>query len=46
MRVLETAFDATDEALAVRIAEKSYPGGGKSLAAMLDDIRHQRPVKV
>jgi hypothetical protein len=39
-------FEPADEALAVAMAEKSYPGGGRSLAEMLDDIRNARPVKV
>jgi hypothetical protein len=46
MRVLDKKFGAADEELAVRIAELSYPGAGRDLAALLDDIRHQRPVRV
>jgi hypothetical protein len=45
-RVLVKAFTAADEKLAVKIAEKTYPGGGADLARMLDDLRHERPVKV
>jgi hypothetical protein len=46
MRVLDKKFVPADEALAVAIAERSYPGGGRNLAEMLDDIRNARPVKV
>jgi hypothetical protein len=46
MRVLDKKFGPADEKLAVRIAEHAYPGGGQNLAEMLDDIRHQRTVKV
>lgn len=46
MSVLLQAFDAADEKMAVEIAEKAYPGCGKALAQLLDDIRHERPLKV
>lgn len=44
--VLLESFTAADEKMAVAIAEKAYPGCGKHLAQLLDDIRHERPVKV
>ena len=34
------------EPQSVAIAEKAYPGCGKHLAQLLDDIRHERPVRV
>ena len=46
MYAVRKAFTAADEKLAVKIAEKTYPGGGADLARMLDDIRHERHVKV
>jgi hypothetical protein len=45
-RVLAKSFTAADEKMAVAIAEKAYPGCGRHLAQLLDDIRHERPVKV
>jgi hypothetical protein len=45
-RVLARSFGPADEKMAVKIADKVFPGGGESLAQMLDDLRHERPVKV
>jgi hypothetical protein len=45
-RVLAKRFDPADEALALRIAELSYPGGAKNLAEMLDDLRNGRSIRV
>lgn len=45
-RVLARSFGPADEKMAVRIAEKAFLGGGEDLARMLDDLRHERPVRV
>ncbi len=46
VRVLDKGFGPADEKLALAIAEKSYAGGARELAEMLDDIRHERPVRI
>ena len=46
MSVLLQSFTAADEKMAVTIVEKAYPGCGKEMAQLLDDIRHERPVRV
>jgi len=45
-RILETSFDAADEAVALRIAETMYPGARDDLSKMIDDLRHDRAVKI
>jgi hypothetical protein len=46
MHTVNKAFSAEDEALAVKVAEKSYRGGGKDLAHVIDDIRAKRIVRI
>ncbi len=45
-RVMRAGFDDDDRALALRIAETMYPGAPEQLAQLLDDLRHNRPVKI
>lgn len=45
-RILQTKFDASDEAVALRIADTMYPGAREELARMIDDLRNNRPVKL
>lgn len=45
-RVLAKSFGPADEKVAIKIAQKAFPGAGKDLAKMLDDLRHERRVKV
>jgi hypothetical protein len=45
-RIMRTKFDSGDEAVALRVAETMYPGAREELARMMDDLRHNRPVKI
>jgi hypothetical protein len=45
-RIVEKRFGPDDEALALRIAALSYPGAETELAALLDDLRNGRPIKI
>jgi len=45
-RIVAKQFDVADEQLALRIAAHAYPGAEAELAALLDDLRHGRPVKI
>ncbi len=45
-RIVEKRFGPDDEALALRIAALSYPGADIELAALLDDLRAGRPIKI
>lgn len=45
-RVVVKRFDPADERLAIEIAAHAYPGAEHELAALLDDLRHGRPVKL
>jgi hypothetical protein len=46
IRVIEKRWTAEDEALALKIASLSYPGAGEELAAIIDDVRHGRTVRI
>jgi hypothetical protein len=45
-RIIAKRFDLTDEQLALEIAAHSYPGAEAELAALIDDLRHGRRVKI
>jgi hypothetical protein len=45
-RILAKRFGPEDEKLALRIAARAYRGADRDLAALLDDLRHGRPVKI
>ena len=45
-RIMRAKFDAEDRALALRIAETMYPGASDELAQLLDDLQHNRPVRI
>lgn len=44
-RIIGKRFDAQDEETARRIAALSYPGADDDFAALIDHLRHGRPVK-
>ena len=45
-RIIAKRWQATDEQLALEIAAHAYPGAEAELAALVDDLRHGRPVKI
>jgi len=45
-RIVARRFGPEDEQLALEIAARAYPGAEAELAALLDDLRHGRPVKI
>lgn len=45
-RVMKKRFEAADEQLALQIAAYAYPGAEAELAALIDDLRHGRAVKI
>ena len=45
-RIIAKRFDPADEQLALEIAAHAYPGAEVELAALLDDLRHGRSVKI
>lgn len=45
-RIVAKRFAAEDEQLALEVAAHAYPGAERELAALLDDLRHSRPVKI
>lgn len=45
-RILAKRFDSNDERLALEIAAHAYAGAEVELAALIDDLRHGRPVKI
>lgn len=45
-RIIAKRFDATDEALALEIAGHAFDGASSELAALIDDLRHGRAVKI
>jgi hypothetical protein len=45
-RVVDRGLSARDESLARTIAALIYPGAEVELAAMIDDMRHGRPVRI
>jgi len=45
-RIVARRFEPADEQLALRIAAHAYSGAEAELAALLDDLRHGRPVKI
>ena len=44
-RVVARGFDAEDAELATMIAAKMYPGADADLLGVVDDFRHNRPVR-
>jgi hypothetical protein len=45
-RILRTKFDASDEIVALAIADTIYTGARDDLSRMIDDLRNNRPVKL
>src|SRR5262249_49019000 len=45
-RIIGKRFEPADEQLALQIAAHAYPGAEAELAALIDDLRHGRPVKI
>jgi hypothetical protein len=45
-RVMRARFSASDRAQALEIAETIYAGASDELARLLDDLAHNRPVKI
>jgi len=45
-RIIAKRFERSDEQLALQIAAHAYPGAELELAALIDDLRHGRPVKI
>lgn len=45
-RILDKRFEPADHELALQIAAHAYPGAEAELAALIDDLRHGRPVKI
>ena len=45
-RIIAKRFEPGDEQQALEIAAHAYPGAQAELAALLDDLRHGRPVKI
>jgi hypothetical protein len=46
VRVVDRGLSARDERLARTIAAQIYPGAEDELAALIDDVRHGRPVRI
>lgn len=46
IRIIEKQWTADDEAIAVKIAALSYPGADAELAALVDDVRNHRKIRI
>jgi hypothetical protein len=45
-RIIAKRFEPADEQLALEVAAHAYPGAETELAALIDDLRNGRPVKI
>jgi hypothetical protein len=45
-RIIGKRFEPSDHELALQVAAHAYPGAEAELAALIEDLRHGRPVQM